>query len=183
MSVGADGRPADPEFLVHTAEEEILGLLDAAPGSAGRLAGAVYRASAHLHRDATPGVRRQLLALDAARYGERELSARITAVPVDGEADVQWGVDWATGSTVHHQCRQILIGHTDTVNAVVTAVVDGRPVAVTGGDDETVRVWGLTVRQQLGMEQVFPERADGLAMVDGRLVVAFGWEVAVLAPR
>ncbi|WP_280716228.1 hypothetical protein, partial [Kitasatospora sp. MAP5-34] len=133
---------------MNAAPGEVLGLADAASGPAERLAAAVYRASARVHRDAAAGVRRQVLALDAARYGDRELSARITAVAVDGEADARWGVDWAAGSAVSHRFRHTLTGHTGRVGSVAVAVVDGRPVAVTGSDDRTVRVWDLTTGEQ-----------------------------------
>lgn len=36
-----------------------------------------------------------------------------------------------------------LHGHTNTVNAVATAVIDGHQIAVTGSDDHTVQVWDL----------------------------------------
>lgn len=39
-----------------------------------------------------------------------------------------------------------LTGHTDTVSSVTTTQLDGRPVTVSGSDDETIRVWGLTTR-------------------------------------
>lgn len=63
-------------------------------------------------------------------------------VPVQGEPAARWG-DWATGSGVDARFGQVLTGHTDWVVAVATAVVDGRPVAVTGSWDRTVRVWDL----------------------------------------
>ncbi|MFJ2271889.1 hypothetical protein ACIOHO_37370 [Streptomyces sp. NPDC087849] len=129
----------------------------------------------------TAGVRRQLLALDAARYGDRELAARITAVPVSGGTGVGWGVEWATGGMVDHRLRQALVGHTDEVFAVATGVVDGRPVAVTSGADGEVRVWDLTTGRQVGPELVFPAAVWAMAVTpDGRLVVGFGWEVSVL---
>ncbi|KOV86032.1 hypothetical protein, partial [Nocardia sp. NRRL S-836] len=37
-----------------------------------------------------------------------------------------------------------LTGHTGTVTAVACTEIDGRPIAVTGGFDETLRVWDLT---------------------------------------
>jgi WD40 repeat protein len=129
-------------------------------------------------------VRRQVLALDAAQYGDRDLAARITAVPVDDGADTRWGVEWATGSTVDHRFRQALTGHDSEVRAVATAVVEGRPVAVTGSRDGTVRVWDLATGRPVGRHLVFPRPVRAVAVSpDGRLVVGFGWEVAVLAPR
>ncbi|MBA4867202.1 hypothetical protein H1V43_39180 [Streptomyces sp. PSKA54] len=150
VPAGGDRRLADAGFLVNAEPGEVLGLADAAAGSAARLAGAVYRASAQLHRGADAGVRRQLLALDAARYGDRELSVRITAVPVNDEPDVRWGVEWATGSRVDHRLRQVLPGHTSSVCAVATGLVNDRPVSVTGGEDGTLRVWDLITGQPVG---------------------------------
>ncbi|MFE2935890.1 hypothetical protein [Streptomyces sp. NPDC059278] len=95
-------------------------------------------------------MRRQLLSLDAAQYGDRDLSARISAVLVEGEPVARWGVDWATGSGVDARFRCAFTGHTSWVWAVATGVVDGRPIAVTGSNDRTVRVWDLTTGQQVG---------------------------------
>ncbi|MFF2149653.1 hypothetical protein [Kitasatospora sp. NPDC058190] len=62
-------------------------------------------------------------------------------------------------------------------------VMEGRPVAV-AHYDETVRVWDLATGEQLGPELVFPADVTELAVApDGRLVVGFGHEVAVLSPR
>ncbi|MET9663611.1 hypothetical protein ABZY11_44010, partial [Streptomyces sp. NPDC006510] len=122
-------------------------------------------------------MRRQLLALDAARYGDRELAARITAVPVSGGTGVGWGVEWATGGMVDHRLRQALVGHTDSVRAVATGVVDGRPVAVTGSDDKTVRVWDLTTGRPVGEPltgHTSSVRAVATAVVDGRPVAVTG---------
>ncbi|MFF3554127.1 WD40 repeat domain-containing protein [Streptomyces tsukubensis] len=149
-SVVADVRLTDPGFLVHGDPAEVLGLADAATAPAGRLAAAVYRASAPLHRDAGAGVRRQLLALDAARYGNPRLSAAITAVPVDGEVDAQWGVEWATGSSCEQSFGRPRFGHGDQVKAVATTVVGGRPTAVTAGFDGRVGIWDLETGQQTG---------------------------------
>ncbi|MFE7046052.1 WD40 repeat domain-containing protein [Streptomyces atratus] len=147
---GADERLVDPGFLVNADPGEVLRLLDAASGPSARLAGAVYQASAHLHRGVTAGVRRQLLALDAARYGDRELAARIAAVPVGNEPAAQWAVEWATGTRLERRSQNILTGHTGQVRAVATSAVEGRPVVVTGSDDKTVRVWDLATGESLG---------------------------------
>jgi WD40 repeat protein len=77
-----------------------------------------------------------------------------------------------------------LNSHGGEVAAVATGVVEGRPVAVTGSWDGTVRVSDLTTRRPVGRTLVFPGPVRAVAVSpDGRLVVGFGWEVAVLAPR
>jgi hypothetical protein len=167
-----------PVFLVNAAPDKVLGLVDTVPGTGWRLAGAVYRASAHLHRDVDAGVRRQVLALDAARYGDRDLAALIDAVPVEGRADTRWAVEWATGSTVDHRFRRAVTGHTDRVGAVATAVVDGRTVAVTCSEDRTVRVWDLATGRSVGEPLTGPNdsevRAVATGSVDGRSVAVTG---------
>ena len=86
--------------------------------------------------------------------------------------------DLATGE----QVGEPLTGNAHPVLAVATGVVDGRPVAVAGGEDRAVRVWDLATGQQVGAELVFPDAVSVLAVAqDGRLAVAFGSEVAVLA--
>jgi WD40 repeat protein len=63
-------------------------------------------------------------------------------------------------------------------------VVQGRPIAVTGSMDGTVQVSDLATGRPDGPTLVFPGPIRAVAVSpDGRLVVGFGWEVAVLAPR
>ncbi|WP_167546275.1 WD40 repeat domain-containing protein [Streptomyces zinciresistens] len=162
----------DPEFLVKSDPREALGLVDAASGPAARLAGAMYRESAFADRYATAGGRRQLLALNAARFGDRELSARITSVPVEGVPDAWWAVEWATSSTIHPGFRHARPGHTDTVGAVVTAVVQGRPVAVSTGRDKTVRAWDLATGRTVG--EPFANGGLATAVIEGRSVAVTG---------
>jgi hypothetical protein len=179
-----DGLPGDSQaplpdalFLVTADPEQVREELVRTPGPAGRLADAVYRASAHLHGQAGPRSRRQLLALDAARYGDLGLSARIAAVPVGDGADLSWGVAWATGSTVDHRFRHALLGHTERVCSVATGVVEGRPVAVTcSSDDRTVRVWDLATGRPVGELPIGDSevRAVATGVLRGRTVVVAG---------
>jgi WD40 repeat protein len=50
-----------------------------------------------------------------------------------------------TAGTQLHQ----LTGHTGRVSAVTVITLEGRPVAITGGDDATVRIWELADGTQL----------------------------------
>ena len=74
-----------------------------------------------------------------------------------------------------------LQGHTDGVNAVVCALVDGHPVAVTASDDHTVRVWDMTSQQQLGDPLQLDDKVRGLActVLDGRPVAVAAAGVTV----
>ncbi|MBB4927318.1 hypothetical protein [Kitasatospora kifunensis] len=139
----------DAEFMVNADPATMTRLLPEAWGSAGRLGAAVYQASAYRHRDAGPAVRRQLLALDAARYGSQALAARIAAAPVPDEPGTPWRVAWASGNQLGG-FRWTATGHEAAASAVATAMLDGRPIAVTGGGDGTVRVWDLATGAPLG---------------------------------
>ncbi|MEU1182502.1 WD40 repeat domain-containing protein [Streptomyces sp. NPDC005820] len=139
---------------------------------------AVYRESAHLHRDADARVRRELLALDAARYGEPESAARIASVPLPGDRRQDWKVVWATGSETSPRLLATLTGHEEGLSAVATTTTrDGRTVAVTGGYGEsTVRAWDLATGEQI--EVLRPDAGDAwvltTAELDGRSVVVTG---------
>ncbi|MGV9310611.1 WD40 repeat domain-containing protein [Streptomyces sp. NPDC003691] len=85
------------------------------------------------------------------------------------------GMRWAPGAVVEHRNRRPLTGHTDAVVAVATAVVAGRPVAVTGSHDRTVRVWDLATGEQIG--EPLTGHTDAVAAV--ATVVVAGRPVAV----
>ncbi|WP_335936414.1 hypothetical protein [Streptomyces sp. PTD5-9] len=71
--------------------------LDRAVGAEEALVAAVYRASMRVHKYAAPGVRRQLPALDAARYGAPEPAAELAAAEAGDEPDAEWRVASAGG--------------------------------------------------------------------------------------
>ncbi|MFB7526808.1 WD40 repeat domain-containing protein [Streptomyces sp. NPDC056178] len=252
-SAGASRRLTDPGWLVNADPAQVWAGLDCAASAEEVLVAAVYRASMRVHKYAAPGVRRQLLALDAARYGAPELAAQLAAAEAGDEPDADWRVEWASGSllgSAHTNASTLsadkratwatsslfrpedlsvlggyypdevavvataavggrtlalvtltgsnslrgklvqvwdvatgrpvgepLTGHTDTVRAVATAMVDGRPVAVTGSDDETVRMWDLTTGRPVG--EPLTGHTGGVlavatAMVDGRPVAITG---------
>ncbi|MFF0087656.1 hypothetical protein ACFYR1_49750, partial [Streptomyces canus] len=52
--------------------------------------------------------------------------------------------------STHEPVGKPLTGHTDSVEAVATVMIDDRPVAVTGGWDGTVRLWDLTTHEPVG---------------------------------
>ncbi|MFB8031734.1 hypothetical protein ACFC5Z_02005 [Streptomyces sp. NPDC056004] len=132
----------DGEFLVHADPHSLADALSNAESDLARLNAAVYRASWGVHHALPPAARRQLLALDAARYRNQHLQA---ALP--GDAD--WHVRWATGSQISQALVRTLIGHAGPVHSVAVAQLDGRLHAVTTSDDRSVRVWDLTTGIQI----------------------------------
>jgi len=59
--------------------------------------------------------------------------------------------------------------------AVGTAVVGGRPLALTGSWDKTVRMWDLATREQVGPELVFPEPVHADTIITLRSLIGRAW--------
>jgi WD40 repeat protein len=136
-----DALCTDPEFLVHAHPDGLMPeLRHVRSRSAARYA-AVYRTIAHLHRAVLPRQRRDILAVDAARHGLPQLTARL-ARPPGGEA-MPWSPAWATGSRISAAHSLTLAGPTEGVLAVAGTLLGSRPVAVTGGADGSVRLWDV----------------------------------------
>ncbi|MFI5774721.1 AAA family ATPase [Streptomyces sp. NPDC051658] len=136
----------DTEFLVHGTPDALLTAFTRAHTDQALLSRAVYRTSISEHRNTDHATRRRLLALDAARYGAKTLTSAL----MDRAEAGTWTPVSATGGSLNPAYLDTLTGHTDSVEAVACAVVDGRPVAVTGSADKTVRVWDLASGQQVG---------------------------------
>jgi WD40 repeat protein len=145
-SGGLDEILTDPEYLVHADPDGLTPYLNTATAARSRLAAAVYAASVSTHRSVTADQRRQILALDAARYNHPAMLAALNSRI--GPND--WKPLHATGGKLSPALRNALVGHTAYVNAVACTVLEGRPVAVTGSKDCTVRVWDLATGQPVG---------------------------------
>ncbi|WP_307628361.1 WD40 repeat domain-containing protein [Streptomyces turgidiscabies] len=180
----ASGRLTDPGWLVHGDPEMILAGLDCAASREELLAAAVYRASGHVHRDAGARIRRQILALDAARYGNRELARKIAKVAVrqETETDDPWGVQWATGGDLDSRLRYALPVPA-RVGVLATVVVEGRGLAVAGCADGTLHGWDLATGSRLGKvvsAHTGAVQALATAVLDGRPVaVTSGYDKTV----
>ncbi|WP_189268324.1 WD40 repeat domain-containing protein [Streptomyces fuscichromogenes] len=176
------GRLTDPGWLVHGDPGLILAGLDGAASQEELLAAAVYRASGHVHRDAGAGARRQLLALDAARYGNRELAGNIAKVAVRKERADPWVVQWATGGDLDSRLRYALPVPAK-VGVLATVVAEGLGLAVAGCEDGTLHGWDLATGSRLGTAvsaHTGAVEALATAVVDGRPVaVTSGYDKAV----
>ncbi|MFF2330170.1 MULTISPECIES: caspase family protein [unclassified Streptomyces] len=157
----------DPDYVVHAECDTLAPHLHLLTTDEGRLHGAVYRASIGTHRPLPPDERRAVLALDAARYGVHETRRALTGrMAADAWKPVQ-----ASGSGVSPATHNILTGHTREVAAVACTVLDGRPVAVTGSHDSTVRIWDLETGRPVGSPLIgheTPVTAVACTLVDGR---------------
>jgi WD40 repeat protein len=81
--------------------------------------------------------------------------------------------DLTTG-TVH----AVLTGHTSWVHAVACTTFDGRPVAITGSRDKTVRVWDLTTEAELTLLD-YPGRALCVGPAN-EVIIGTGWGLTVI---
>ncbi|MEQ4719185.1 WD40 repeat domain-containing protein [Nonomuraea sp. B19D2] len=171
----ADLALSDCAYLVMADPAEVIPLLGRAQSPRARLAAAVYRLSLTWHRDEAPEVRRQILSLDAARLGDGELARCFAEVSVAGAAWPEWTPRWATGNGAGQRRLLAIPAHEDGAGAVACTLLDGRPVAVTGGDDALVRVWDLTTGSAVGDSFAGHEavvKAVACAELDGRPVIA-----------
>ncbi|MFJ3673899.1 hypothetical protein ACIPSE_46435, partial [Streptomyces sp. NPDC090106] len=157
------------EYLVHAAPRSLALQLHHTRTDTARLIAAVYRTSFGLHAETTPDLRRQLLALDAARAGTSRMHRQLTRQNPEGN----WSPRWATGSSFSPGLRDTLTGHSRAVTAVSCTEMEGSPVAVTGSDDGTVRVWDLHSGLSVGQPLIGGHSAVGAvscAMLEGNPV-------------
>lgn len=185
----ADRALTDCGYLVTADPEDVIPLLDRAGLPAARLAANVYRLSLARHHGGPAGVRRQVLSLDAARLGDRELARRIADVPLPedrprpgdaprpGSGGPAWTVQWATGNRTDEGLLLTIPAHRECANAVSCTTLDGRPVVVSAGGDLLVRAWDLVTGAAVGepftghdapVERLACGDLDGRAVVAGR---------------
>jgi len=171
----------DPEFLVHADPITLIPVLHLANSEQAQLAAAVYRASAGGHPRRSHDQRRNVLAIDAVRYGASALRDTIVSSP--GTSRPRWRPRWATGGQASTALRATLTGHGGKVQAVACTQLDGRPVAVTCGWDGTVRIWDLATGTPIGdplSGHTGPVVAVACTQLDSRPVaVTYGWNGTV----
>ncbi|UUU21950.1 caspase family protein [Streptomyces sp. DSM 40750] len=168
-----DDLVTDPEYLVHANPDALMIHLHTVQSESARLAAAIYRASIATHRHAGVEERRQILALDAARYNTPTALAAFNSKATEHA----WKPLSSSGGTLSPALRNTLTGHTEAVTAVVCTSLDGWPSAVTGSRDKTVRVWDLTTGQPVGQPMTgHTEWVEAVACtsLDGRPIAVTG---------
>jgi WD40 repeat protein len=163
----------DADFLAEAEPDAVLTLLPTATTREARTAAAIYRASYVAHRRMGPYERRQILALDAARFG--------VAGPLRDHLahDTDWRYLWATGQQASTALAATLKGHTQAVTDVAVTVLHGLPVAVTAGYDGSVRVWDLVTGLTTHTLEGHTGPVSGLAVTEvGGLavIVTVSWD-------
>ena len=138
---------SDPGFLLAADPDRLLGVLPAVSDVDGQQAADVYRTVLYQLRGRPLPEAAAYLQLAARQHGADQLAERVDRLNLDRP----WSVPWAFYPRVHSHL--ILGTHTRTVSALAVTQLDGRPIAITGGHDATIRVWDLargTQLQELG---------------------------------
>ncbi|MFF1611985.1 caspase family protein [Amycolatopsis sp. NPDC058278] len=141
-----DALLADTDYLVHAEPDALLLALHHTTTDTGALTAAVYRCTSHIHRHLPPPRRRQVLAVDAARF-------RASRLQQDLSASLTWRPRWATGQQAGRTLLTAFTEHANYVMAVACSDIDGHPVAVTA-DEEAIRVWDLVTGAGTGTELI-----------------------------
>ncbi|MFH8520467.1 caspase family protein [Streptomyces gelaticus] len=136
----------DTEYLVHADPDELARHLHLTTTDNARLHAAVYLASLGRHRPLDPTDRRQVLAIDAARYNAQTIHRALNAALPPSS----WMPLFATGADVSPALRNTMTDHNGPMHTVACIKLGVRPIAVTGGEDGTVRIWDLTSGQPVG---------------------------------
>jgi WD40 repeat protein len=162
----------DPEFLVHADPVTLARYLHHAESPDARRAASIHRASYVRHHKTDPETRRQILAVDAARFGETQWARNL----MDGSP---WRIAWATGGQASPALAATFTDHPDVPRAVVCTPVDDRATAIVAGGGEDAYLWDLMTGEITGVLTGHSDRINAVAFGQlggrqdgGRLVAA-----------
>ncbi|MFJ3877614.1 caspase family protein [Streptomyces sp. NPDC090077] len=135
----------DPGFLLASEPLTLLRGFAAMEGEGVPGVRGAYEQIAHRLTPDTPlGERAADLQLSARRCQADRLADRVGELAVTRPWSTTWA--WWSNSGAH----RLLNGHDRPVTCVATGTLDGRPIAVTGSEDSTARVWDLTTQRPIG---------------------------------
>ncbi len=169
----------DPDFLMYADPASLMAELAHRPGTFAGRAVAAYRASAERHRDMTPRLRGDVLAIDACRFDIPRLAAALTRTR-------PWQVRWGTNGA-----RSVYLRHTLRLGAPVVLLAvtgtDSRAEVVALGEDGTICVWGLASGREVNRQRISgPGVGSGVQAVgelQGRAVVVSAGDDQVVRVR
>ena len=160
----------DPGFLLAADPARLLAVLPAATRPDGKQAADVYRGALYQLRGRDLAEAAAQLQLAARQYDADDLAERIGRLGVG----LPWSVPWAHYRRAHSHL--VLGTHSGGVSVVAVTALDGRPMAITGGYDGTVRVWDLAIGTQLHQLPGHSGGVTALAVtaLDGRPIAITG---------
>jgi WD40 repeat protein len=161
----------DPAFLLASNQLALLRALTSVVAEEARRVRSAYEQVAHRLTPSHPiGDRAADLQLSARRCGAEDLADGIDRLGIE----LPWSARWAWWST--SGAHRVLDGHAKEVRCVATGDLDGRPIAVTGSSDRTVRIWDLTSQRQVGkpLETDVPVSAVAIGDLDDYTVALAG---------
>ncbi|HEX5301374.1 MAG TPA: caspase family protein [Streptosporangiaceae bacterium] len=144
--------------------DRLLPVLASATAPAAVAVADTYRAAAHRLRARPIGEAASHLELSARQSGHHELAGHIATLPFDRPWTVPWG-HWAVLSP-----SRLIGSHDSKATAVALAIRNGTPIAVSGGEDGTIRIWDLVRGLPVGPPlagHAKPVRAVAVTEVDG----------------
>jgi WD40 repeat protein len=131
----------DSEYLVHADPPGLMEHMRDLHTSAAQRIAEVYRTSAHLYTGLDVSERRQLLLVDSARHGNKQLMASVGAVLRRTGHD--WIPLWASGSQISASLMTTIASHDRQVHALAYTKLRDRPVAVSGDREGVIVVSDL----------------------------------------
>jgi WD40 repeat protein len=150
----------DPGFLLAADQSALLSAFTLVHSDTARRIRTAYEQVAHRINRGDLAQRAAYLQLSARRCEAAGLAEDIDRLGLA----LPWSTRWAEWSRTGAHRR--LLGHEGWVTAVEVGELDGRPVAVSGDDRGSVRVWDLTINQQIGAPLAGgPEGADGITAI------------------
>ena len=166
-----DQLASDPGFLLAADPGRLLPALVTVTTQDARKSAGAFESVQHGLRGRALGEAAAQLNFAAHIHGATALAEGLSRLPFDIPWAVEWG-HWAAPD------RHVIVGrHVGEVMALATGSVDGTPVAVSGGDDGTVRVWDLRARSARGQPLAGHEgavRAVAVGQVEGVPVAVSG---------
>lgn len=133
----------DPGFLLAAEPARLVRALPNAASEDAVLAAGVFRRAAAQIRDCAPDEAASYLGLHAYQADAADLARRVGELGIER----RWATRWARWLAPD---AYLAIGqHGADVTAIAACVVDEVPIAVSGGDDGTLRIWNLIASQAI----------------------------------